>query len=35
LTATPNAAAGVFSVALERTAEGWRIVHDHTSADSG
>lgn len=35
LTATPNAAAGVFSVALERTAEGWRIVHDHTSADPG
>jgi ketosteroid isomerase-like protein len=34
LTETPNAAVGVFSVALERTAEGWRIVHDHTSVDA-
>jgi len=33
LTATPNAGAGVFSVAFERTSAGWRIVHDHTSAD--
>ena len=33
LTATPQAGAGVFSVILERRAEGWRIVHDHTSAD--
>lgn len=31
LTDTPNAAGGVFSVALERTPAGWRIVHDHTS----
>jgi uncharacterized protein (TIGR02246 family) len=31
LTATRNAAEGVFSVALERTADGWRVVHDHTS----
>ena len=27
-------AGGVFSVALARTADGWRIVHDHTSADA-
>ncbi len=24
---------GVFSVVLEQTAEGWRILHDHTSSD--
>ncbi len=35
LSATPNAGGGVFSVALERTPSGWKIVHDHTSADSG
>jgi uncharacterized protein (TIGR02246 family) len=34
LTATPNAGGGVFSVALRRTSEGWRIVHDHTSTDA-
>jgi ketosteroid isomerase-like protein len=33
LSATPNAASGVFSIALERRPEGWRIVHDHTSRD--
>ncbi len=33
LTATAQAGAGVFSVVLERRAEGWRIVHDHTSSD--
>jgi ketosteroid isomerase-like protein len=33
LTGTPNAAGGVFSVAFEREAAGWHIVHDHTSAD--
>lgn len=33
LTDTPNAGAGVFSVAFERTGSGWRIVHDHTSLD--
>jgi len=27
----PQAGAGVFSLALRRTAEGWRVVHDHTS----
>lgn len=26
-------AGGVFSVALERGSDGWRIVHDHTSSD--
>lgn len=35
LTETPQAGRGVFSLATLRTAEGWRIVHDHTSADSG
>lgn len=34
LTDTPQAGAGVFSLALLRTASGWRIVHDHTSADA-
>ena len=33
LTETPNAGGGVFSVAFERTSAGWRIVHDHTSAN--
>ncbi|MEZ4454757.1 MAG: nuclear transport factor 2 family protein [Nannocystaceae bacterium] len=32
LTETPEAGSGVFSLALRREAEGWRIVHDHTSA---
>jgi beta-aspartyl-peptidase (threonine type) len=34
VTDSPNAGAGVFSVALARTPQGWRIVHDHTSADA-
>jgi uncharacterized protein (TIGR02246 family) len=34
LTETPNAGGGVFSLAFARTPDGWRIVHDHTSADS-
>ena len=25
---------GLFTVILERKAEGWRIIHDHTSSDS-
>jgi uncharacterized protein (TIGR02246 family) len=33
LTDTPQAGGGVFSVVLERRAEGWRIVHDHTSSE--
>jgi ketosteroid isomerase-like protein len=33
LTETPQAGGGVFSLAALRTAEGWRIVHDHTSAE--
>ena len=32
LSATPAAGEGVFSLAFLRTAAGWRIVHDHTSA---
>ncbi len=31
LTQTPKAGTGVFTLALSRTADGWRIVHDHTS----
>lgn len=31
LSATPQAGEGVFSLAFLRTADGWRIVHDHTS----
>lgn len=34
LTETPEAGAGVFSVAFERRPEGWRVVHDHTSLDA-
>jgi uncharacterized protein (TIGR02246 family) len=34
LTDTPKAGTGIFSLAFVRTAEGWRIVHDHTSAKS-
>jgi beta-aspartyl-peptidase (threonine type) len=34
LTDTPSAGAGVFSVAMQRTPEGWRIVHDHTSSSA-
>lgn len=33
LTDTPNSGSGVFSVALARTAAGWKVVHDHTSSD--
>ena len=29
----PSAGKGVFSVVLERRAEGWRVIHDHTSSD--
>jgi ketosteroid isomerase-like protein len=30
----PQAGAGVFSLAVQRTRDGWRIVHDHTSLDA-
>lgn len=30
---SPEAGSGVFSVILERRADTWLIVHDHTSAD--
>lgn len=30
---TPEAGSGVFSVVLERRADRWLIVHDHTSSD--
>ncbi|MGE0547329.1 MAG: nuclear transport factor 2 family protein [Kofleriaceae bacterium] len=32
LTDTKHAGSGVFSVVFERRPEGWRIIHDHTSA---
>lgn len=31
LTNSPSDGRGIFSVILERRAEGWRILHDHTS----
>ena len=31
LTETPEAGTGVFTLVVRRRAEGWRIVHDHTS----
>jgi uncharacterized protein (TIGR02246 family) len=34
LTETPVAGSGVFSVILERHADRWQIVHDHTSSDT-
>jgi uncharacterized protein (TIGR02246 family) len=34
LTDTPAAGAGVFSLALMRTRDGWRVIHDHTSIDA-
>ncbi|HKA88324.1 MAG TPA: nuclear transport factor 2 family protein [Haliangiales bacterium] len=34
LTGTPQAGGGIFSVVLARLDAGWRIVHDHTSADA-
>lgn len=34
LTDTPQAGEGVFSLVFLRTADGWRIVHDHTSSAS-
>ena len=34
LTGTEHAGGGVFTLVLERRAEGWRIVHDHTSVDA-
>jgi ketosteroid isomerase-like protein len=32
LTGSPSDGSGVFSVVVERRPEGWRVVHDHTSA---
>lgn len=34
LTESPSDGQGIFSVIFERRPEGWRIVHDHTSAAS-
>jgi ketosteroid isomerase-like protein len=31
LTASPSDGRGVFSVILERRADGWKVIHDHTS----
>lgn len=33
LTSGAHPATGLFSVVLERQAAGWRVIHDHTSAD--
>ena len=33
LTGTPQSGSGVFSAIFQRRAEGWRIIHDHTSSD--
>jgi len=33
LEGTPQAGGGVFSVVMERRPEGWKVVHDHTSAE--
>ena len=32
LTNSPSDGSGVFSVVLERRADGWKVIHDHTSA---
>ena len=34
LTEAEHPGTGVFTVVLERRAEGWKIVHDHTSSDA-
>ena len=34
LTDTEHAGDGVFTLVFERRAEGWRIIHDHTSAST-
>ena len=34
LTASQHDGAGIFTLIFERRPEGWRIVHDHTSADA-
>ena len=31
---SPQAGSGVFSLALRRTEQGWRIVHDHASLET-
>ena len=33
LTHTAEAGRGIFSLVLRRTGHGWRIIHDHTSAE--
>lgn len=33
LTRSPADGSGVFSLVLARRPEGWRVIHDHTSAD--
>ena len=35
LTGTSNASKGVFTVVVQREPDGWKIVHDHTSAEPG
>lgn len=32
LTNSPSDGRGVFSVVLERRADGWKVIHDHTSS---
>ena len=34
LTESPHDGGGIFSLVFARRPEGWRIVHDHTSADA-
>ncbi len=34
LTETPKAGSGLFTLIFERTDDGWRCIHDHTSGDS-
>ena len=34
LTDTPAAGSGVFSLVVVHTPDGWRVIHDHTSADA-
>ena len=33
LTDAPSAGSGVFTVVLERQPGGWRVIHDHTTAE--
>ncbi|MFT7624196.1 MAG: hypothetical protein ACI9WU_003383 [Myxococcota bacterium] len=34
LTETPKSGSGLFTLVFEKTDDGWRVIHDHTSGDA-